>query len=403
MNPGIANQDRLPRLRLPGNGVYALFVLFFGILTLWVPGYWPVAAFHLGAFSLFAATFYRDAGALRRGAPPVPLCALGLAALWGGFQLLTGRTVVTFDTATSALSWAALFAMFLAGIGLFEDPPTRIAFREAMLWFTSVVSAVATLQLFTSGGKIFWIFPSGYVDNVMGPILNPNHYAAWIELILPIALFEAFTRRHNALLYAAMAAAMYASVVSSGSRAGAILCTAELILVPVLVSARGLAPLRAAGSALVKLAAALAAFTAVVGWEVIWKRLTMPDPFFMRRELVVSSLQMIRDRPWLGFGLGAWPTVYPAYAIFDTGLLANRAHNQWLEWAADGGIPFALLLLAVAVWAVRPAFRTVWGVGVISVFLHSLVDYPLQRPQLAAWAIVLIAMLAAADRDIDAV
>jgi hypothetical protein len=59
-----------------------------------------------------------------------------------------------------------------------------------------------------------------------------------------------------------------------------------------------------------------------------------------------------------------------------------------------------MLLLAVAVWAARPAFRTIWGLGVVSIFLHSLVDYPLQRPQLAAWVIILIAMLAAENREI---
>jgi O-antigen ligase len=395
-----ANEDQIPRRRLQGRGVLALIVLCFGILTLWVPEYWPITAFHLGAFSLFAVTFYRDAKVLRRNGLTVPVFALGLIALWGGLQLLAGTTVGALDTAMGALSWAALFALFLAGLSVLEDLQTRIAFRGALLWFTFILSAVSTLQMFTSGGKVFWIFPTGYVDNVMGPILNTNHYAAWIELILPIALFEAFTERHNALLYTGMAAAMYASVISSGSRTGAILCTVELVLVPVLVSARGRVPLRAVGSALAKMVASMAAFTAVVGWEVLWKRLTMPDPFFLRREFVISSLNMIRDRPLLGFGLGTWPTVYPAYAIFDTGLVANRAHNQWLEWAAEGGIPFAMLLLAVAVWAARPAFRTIWGLGVVSIFLHSLVDYPLQRPQLAAWVIILIAMLAAENREI---
>ena len=31
-----------------------------------------------------------------------------------------------------------------------------------------------------------------------------------------------------------------------------------------------------------------------------------------------------------------------------------------------------------------------WGLGVVSVFLHSLVDYPMQKPAVALWLFVLL-------------
>ncbi len=278
---------------------------------------------------------------------------------------------------------------------MFDDSQARSLFRKSIVWFTFLVSVEATLQTFTSEGKVFWIFPSGYTSDVMGPILYRNHYAAWIELVFPVALFEALRSRRNTLLYAGMAAAMYASVIASASRAGTILCTAELILIPLLVTLRGMAPRRDVGSVLAKIAAAFAGFTAVVGWGTIWNRLMEPDPYFLRREFMISSLNMIRDRPWFGWGLGSWPIVYPAYAIIDLGVFANRAHNQWLEWASDGGIPFALLFVAVALWSIWAGYRSVWGLGVIAVFLHGIVDYPFSRPPLAAWPIVMLALMAA--------
>ena len=54
---------------------------------------------------------------------------------------------------------------------------------------------------------------------------------------------------------------------------------------------------------------------------------------------------------WFGFGLGSWPWAYPRYAIIDPVLFANHAHNDWAEWAADGGLPFALLIGLVALRA----------------------------------------------------
>jgi O-antigen ligase len=108
---------------------------------------------------------------------------------------------------------------------------------------------------------------------------------------------------------------------------------------------------------------------------------------------------MARERPWIGFGLGSFQEVYPAYATFDIGLIVNHAHNDWAEWLAEGGVPFLLLLASVALWSVGPAFRSIWGLGLLSVFLHALVDYPMQRLGLAAWVFVMLGTLAAEERD----
>jgi len=111
--------------------------------------------------------------------------------------------------------------------------------------------------------------------------------------------------------------------------------------------------------------------------------------------VAISSLHMAADRPWFGFGLGTWTTVYPKYASFDPGLYMNRAHCDWLEWTAEGGFPFGVLIVTLFLWSLRPAFQTVWGLGVVSVFLHATVDYPFSRPALGSWTILVIAMLAA--------
>jgi O-antigen ligase len=106
---------------------------------------------------------------------------------------------------------------------------------------------------------------------------------------------------------------------------------------------------------------------------------------------------MIASRPWVGFGLGTFTAVYPAYALFDMGNRVEHAHNDWLEWAAEGGIPYAGVWMALAIWAVRPAVRSVWGIGVLGCFLHGVVDYPFARFGISAWTFALIGMLARTD------
>jgi len=81
---------------------------------------------------------------------------------------------------------------------------------------------------------------------------------------------------------------------------------------------------------------------------------------------------MIVARPWFGSGLGTWPVKYPAYAIIDTGAFANRAYADWLEWSAEGGLPFGIAMATLFVWCLRPAFDSVWGIGAIAVFVSEL-------------------------------
>jgi O-antigen ligase len=297
------------------------------------------------------------------------------------------------------MRWATFLAVFLIGFSLFQDRRTASWFRSAMLWFAFVVAVLATVQTFTSD-KIFWFFSTPY-NGVMGPILNRNHYAVFIEVVLPFALYEAARRERGGLLYAGMAAVMYASVIASASRAGAVLVTAEVVAAPALLWARGIAGGRAVGAALLRMAILFAAFTAVVGWEHVWARFLAPDPMAVRREFAISSVRMIAAHPWSGVGLGAWPTAYPRYAILDPGTFANQAHSDWLQWTAEGGIPFGIALVTLFGWCIPPAFRSVWGLGVVAVFLHAAVEYPFSRPALGSWPIVIIAMLAAREAARD--
>jgi O-antigen ligase len=196
------------------------------------------------------------------------------------------------------------------------------------------------------------------------------------------------------LLYAVVAAAMYGSLVASASRTGFVLASAELVVIPLLAWRRNASGERRAAWLLATVLGLTVLFAWAAGWDVLWERLRRPDPNDVRREFLQSSLDMIRARPGLGLGLGTWSTAYPAYAYFDSGKFANQAHNDWAQWACEGGLPFAVLMLWVAVWSARAALRTLWGAGVVSVFLHCLADYPIQRPGLSACFFLFLGLMA---------
>jgi O-antigen ligase len=248
-----------------------------------------------------------------------------------------------------------------------------------MIAFGAVVAVIAVLQRFTAHGKILWLFYSPWADDPMGPFLNRDYYCAFIELLLPMALWKALRNSGRSGLPNALAAAvMYGSVITSGSRAGAIFATLEVAALLMFSFARSGRRLNW-GLVGLRLVTFLLVISTVVGWDILLSRFEDKTPFAGRAEFLKASVLMVQDRPVSGFGLGTWPLVYPSFAVFDAGAWVNHAHNDWAEWAAEGGIPFLLLVLTVAARGVWLGFRYPPLTGVFFVTVHSCIDFPLQK------------------------
>jgi hypothetical protein len=58
-------------------------------------------------------------------------------------------------------------------------------------------------------------------------------------------------------------------------------------------------------------------------------------------------------------------------------------------------------MLALAIWALRPAWRSVWALGTIAVLLHATLDYPFSRPAMGAWVFLTLGMAVAVEPDED--
>ena len=364
--------------------------LFLGVLTCWAPGYWPVALTQVCAFGLLAWVIVTR----RVGGTGSAVCALAAVTGLGLGQFAGGVTEYRFATGKTVLYWAANVAIFIVARAACATNLTRNRFLRCLLWFGSVVGLFVVLEYFTSQGRVFWWFASGQ-DRVLGPFLYKNECAAFVELVFPLVVYQSLVDDRDSLLYIGAAATMFAAVITTVSRAGAVLVTGELVAVVLLAWRRGLIPGASLRRRLAWTAALSAAFAAVVGWQVTLDKFREPEPYRVRSELLRSSLAMVAERPLTGFGLGTWPTIYPAYARFDNGLVANHAHNDWAEWAAEGGVPFVALVALLALWSIRPAVDSLWGIGAPVVFLHSLVDYPLREPALAALFFAIMGVLAA--------
>jgi len=349
-------------------------VLWAGVLTMRVESRWALTAFEVALFALAAAAIARKRFAL--AIHPIG-AILASIAIWGLTQVAWNISVDSQKTLEASLDWATNCAAFSLALHL-----ARRQFLTAQAIFGLLVAIGAVIALFTTGS--------------LGAFAYRNQFAAFVEVCLALAVVAAFRQR----LWILVAAALFASVIAAGSRTGSALCLALLLALPLAACLRGLIP----GKTLLRLAtlsaASAIALVTVVGWETIWQRFNEPHPYSARADMNRSSWNIIRDRPITGFGLGAWPSAYPKYARYDDGTFVNQAHNDWAQWTAEGGLPLLGAMLALLAMLAPKAWKSIWGLGLIAVFVHAAVDYPFeQRPALAAWLFAMMGALAAEFKE----
>jgi O-antigen ligase len=375
-------------------GSAAAILALIGVLTAWME---PPAAGLLHAAVLALAVACAGIAVFQEADFPthwLTLIPLGCAA-WGALQATMHWTVYPFETWNAVTAWLARAAIFSAAYAGFQHSRDRARLKSAIVWFGGAFSLLALLQWYAGGGTIYWMFETRYNGEVAGTFGNRDQYAAFIALLLPVALAESLAQRRTQLVTVACAGVMFASVIASASRAGAVIvCVEALVFLTAGCLGRS-RNRRAAGM----VAVSLLVCTLVGGWTYVIERFSVSDPFAFRREMLIATVDMIKARPVVGFGLGTWPTVYPAFAVFDPpGVYMNHAHNDWAEWAAEGGLPFLGMLAVFAGAAVSRLRRNLWALGIPAVLAHSLLDFPLQKPALACVVFFLAGVAAASAR-----
>jgi O-antigen ligase len=127
-----------------------------------------------------------------------------------------------------------------------------------------------------------------------------------------------------------------------------------------------------------------------------------------RLEITKDSLRMFLSRPFMGWGLGTFPTIYPRYRSFYTNLFINEAHNDYAQLLVETGLLGFALMLWFLVQVYRHGLPTSrrwefrWDaalslaalLGCTGILAHSFVDFNLQIPANAALFYVLCALAA---------
>lgn len=269
-------------------------------------------------------------------------------------------------------------------------------------------------------------------DGASGTFVNPNHFAGFLAMTLPIAMALVLesarglpAARHwrerllclggsaglGVVVGTLATALIWFGVILSYSRGGLAVALAAVAL---------LGAWSGRASTRVRLLAALLVLPTLL---LLWLEVQAPGERFVaqQEELLslsgrlpvwVATLGMVPDYLLLGTGLGTFEAVFPLYQPAHVGGEWSHAHCDWLQSLVEGGpaVTLALVALLFLLLRRRGARRPLLGAavcaGIAAVALHSLTDFSLRIPANAVLAACLAGLScspAAVDRARPAV
>jgi O-antigen ligase len=350
---------------------------------------WSVSA----VFLLFAAcVFVRNRSQISLWSLPAT-CLLCFAA-YGLMQTLFSPRALIYDGSSQILFWFTAAVIVMVGSSSASSQRSRRCFLTWFVWFGTAECVLDLLQQASHTDRFFWLILSR-MHSVSGSFGYWNNFSQFVELVFPVSLWLALWSRPWRSLYLALSAVQLAAVAASGSRAGSVLLVVELLVVLFFARREGRRKLAGAAISICLLGFAL---IWAAGTNQLFTKLKQQDQLAVRRNINRSSWAMFREHPLTGWGLGTYTWVYPRFASYDDGTVVNRAHNDWAQWATEGGVPAVALMAVIVAWSARRVTRSVWSLGVLALAVHALVDYPFARLGTCGWYFALLGLLGAQSR-----
>ncbi|MGB6960945.1 MAG: O-antigen ligase family protein, partial [Candidatus Acidiferrum sp.] len=361
------------------------------------------------------------------------------------WRALSFEPAVTRTGMLKALAYASLFLLIaLYPFGAAGDQRDEERFCRTIfglvLAMGFVVAFLGLMNWASWNGKILWFFVPldwegphlAFALRATGPFVNPDHFANYLAIILPLALVAALLRIDlvprawaSLVRMASMAVAfvLLCAIVLSLSRGGwisAALGVGALIAMFFAQSEQRRAAFARHADIRTLLWVALAAvglfvfalmligpqgrsLTDVRLAETVSTGLSLPE----RGMLYRRTLAMIPDFPLGGVGMGAWGELFTRYVSppWSPFFFYRQAHNDYLQFAAENGL-IALLALGWLFWrllgrigtAMRSGDPRKWPLlaavvaAVIATALHELVDFNLHVPANAVLLAVLLGL-----------
>lgn len=341
--------------------------------------------------------------------------------------LLDAPATVSLDpgaTASALRTGAALSALLLVATTVAATRGVRLLVLGLLL--SAAFQGLYGILVLASGHDQIWHLPKRYyLDCATGTFVNRNHFAGFLAATLPaglarsIAQYRGSGQRHPArkfllelfspeasktILLGLLVITGLAGLLLSFSRAGIVLGMAALLLTVVATGRRGL------GTRLVIVLLVLgvaAVPLSQIGCDRLASRYASASEDLVasggRAAVWKDTLSMAAAFPVTGVGFGTFASAYPLYRSPSVRLFYAHAHNDLIQYVAEGGIVGGLLLLLLLGPVLLRIVRGLAGhgdtlaaglaAGLAALLLHGLVDFNFHIPSNAATAAILAGAL----------
>src|SRR5580658_4794360 len=379
-------------------GICALVV--FGVASHGAVEDWARAVLEIGAASLFlfwaVRAYLAQEHQLVISPLLLPLVSLLLIVLG---QWFFHSTASSYDTRMEiALLLADILLLFLAAQAFRTIEDWR-GFVWFVMSFGFLVAIFGILQHLTFNGKLYWFREMRYGGIPFGPYVNRNHFAGFMELIIPVSLVPLVlgkVRRERWFLVSLFAVVPIGALFLSASRGGLVSFAVEVgVLVLWLILRRTVGKHLLSGGAVLLLAFLMVSW---LGVQQLVERFSSLQSLEVtvgkRASMRADTWHIFLDHPWTGTGLGTLPLVFPAHETNYDGKIVNHTHNDYLEGLAETGVIGGLCCLwflgillfdslrrlSQAVGAFSSTVQLSAFIACLGFLTHSLVDFNLHIP-----------------------
>ncbi|HID9471721.1 TPA: Wzy polymerase domain-containing protein [Serratia liquefaciens] len=298
----------------------------------------------------------------------------------------------------------------LAYFALLQIPLDRRWRRRLLMLLlaATVIEALLGLVQYSLLQPGNWMGYNTLKNRPYGIFQQWNLMASFMATGLALALYLLSARRPLSRSLQWLAAAMLLLapllLIVIASRVGLL---AALLLSPLQLWMLYRLNRRRAGIALLLLMAGVSAGLLLVMLNGATRALMLPEPIFYRLTYWQEALDMIAERPWLGWGYGhfQYDFLHHFYTTHSSGMESvaiSHPHNEILLWGVEGGL-LSLSGIALIVWGLwrllrhsRPVpLRPAPWLAALPILLHMMVEYPLYLS--AAHSVLLLVILRVSD------
>ncbi len=284
--------------------------------------------------------------------------------------------------------------------GLLPSRTRRLLFFIVSNGF--LLAVIALLQRLDNSGKLLWLVQpriNEFADEQFGPFAYRSNGLQYLGLIWPVG-FGLWSMRSHAQHSDAL--------LGTGRRGWLLLCALLMAACPLLWESRVAVVINLAAVTVVTTVLLIShqatkrrvlltcgivlalGISMTLNWRGLAERFSTSGMQSVERaELVRAGGEMFRDHWLFGTGPGTFPALYHLYRPSEHSVWQTHLHCDWLQALATWGVMgFTLLAAALVVLLLTPldpnklparkSFILLFNVGIFSVLLHALVDFPFQ-------------------------